>query len=133
MIAQEFPNAPDMIGQATDHGRGEQNLSPFALSLSSSSAQLMMRPAEIVGTAKQPHAAFQRRQAPGRMPTLARQAGESLADCPVQALNKGRIEHCSSIRSRQQRLRLCQRSLNHLARDFHHAFLFRAFDHHRNT
>jgi len=79
MIAQEFPNAPDMIGQATGHGGREQHLSPFALSKGFSSAQLMMRPAEIVRTAKQPHAAFQRRQPTRGMPTFARQAGESLA------------------------------------------------------
>src|SRR5438045_8574012 len=85
-----------MIGQATGHGRGEQSLCPLSLSEGLSSAQFMMRPAEIVGTAKQPHATFQRRQAPGAMPTFARQAGESLTDRPVQALNKSRVKHRSS-------------------------------------
>jgi len=42
MIAQEFPNAPDMIGQATGHGRSHQHFSALSLSLSGSSAQLMM-------------------------------------------------------------------------------------------
>ena len=88
-----------MIGQATGHGWGEQQLSPLSLSEGLSSAQFMMWPAEIVATAKQPHAAFQRRQAPGRMPTFARQAGESLTYRPVQAFNKSRVEHRSALRS----------------------------------
>ena len=67
------------------------------------------------------------------MPTLARQAGESLAHRGIQAFDKGGIEHGSSTRSRKQGLRLLQRPLHHLARDFYHAFLFRPFDHHRDT
>src|SRR2546421_12573048 len=85
-----------MIGQATGHGWGEQYLSPLSLSEGLSSAQFMMWPAEIVGTAQQPHTAFQRRQAPGGMPTFTRQAGESLTHRSVQALNKSRVEHRSS-------------------------------------
>jgi hypothetical protein len=44
------------------------------------------------------------------MPTLARQAGESLAYRAIQAFNQGGIEHRSSLRSRKQHLHLFQRS-----------------------
>jgi len=88
-----------MIGQATGHGWREQHLSPFALSGSFTPTQLVMRPTPVVGATKQPHAAFQSRQAPGCMPTLARQAGESLAHCAIQAFAKGGVEHRSSTRS----------------------------------
>jgi len=90
-----------MIGQATGHRWREQHFSTPPLGLGSLPAQFVMGPTQIVGTTKQPHAAFQRRQAPGRMPTLARQAGESLADRAVQAFNKSGIEHSSAMRSRK--------------------------------
>ena len=94
-MAQEFPNAPDMIGQAAGHGRSERHLSPFALSAGFAPSQLVMKPTEVLGAAKQPYAAFQRRQASGRMPTLACQAGESLKHRAVQAFDKGGIEQRS--------------------------------------
>ncbi len=122
-----------MIGQATGHGRSQQHLSPFALSRGFAPTQLMMRPTQVIGAAKQPHAAFQSRQASSRMPTLARQTGESLAHRAVQAFDESGIEHRSSVRSLKQPLRLLQRSLNHLARDVYHAFLFRPFDHDGDT
>lgn len=96
-IAQEFLNAPDVIGEPTGHGRGQQHFSRFSLGLSSPSAQFMMRPAEIVATSQQPPAAFQCHQPSGRVPTLARQTGQALAHGSIQALDKGGIEHRSAL------------------------------------
>ena len=112
-----------MIGQAAGHGWREQHLSAFALSKGFSPAQLMMRPAEVVGTSQQPHAVFQRSQSSGCMAAFACQTGEELSHGPVQALDKGGIERRSCVGSRKQCLRLFQRSLNQLARDYYHAFL----------
>jgi len=100
MIAQEFPNAPDMIGQATGHGWSQQHFSRFSLGPGCPPAQFLMWHTEVVGTSQRPHAAFQSRQTPGRMPTFAHRAGESLAHRAVQAFNKGGIEYRSSMRSR---------------------------------
>jgi hypothetical protein len=92
-----------------------------------------MRPTRIVGTVKQPHAAFQGSQALGYLPTLVCQAHELLAYCVVRALDKGGIEQRSSARSRKQHSRLFQGSLHQLARDVYYAFLFLPFNHHPNT
>src|SRR5260221_6646118 len=109
-----------MIGQATCHRWSQQHFSSSSLSKGFSSTQLMMWPAEVVRTAKAATSAFQSRQAPGRMPTLARQAGEELSHGPVQAEGNGGIEHRSSMRNCKQSLCLFQRSLDHLSRDLHH-------------
>jgi hypothetical protein len=100
-----------MISQSTGHRRSQQHLTAYTLDLGGPSAQFVMGPAEIVGTAKQPHPAFQRRQPPGRVPTFARQAGEALAHGSVETLNKGGVERCSSVRSRKQGLSVLQCSL----------------------
>ena len=127
-IAQQFLKAPDVIREPTGHGRSPQHFSRFSLSLGCPSAQFMMGPTEVVRTSQQPHPVFQSCQPSGRMPTLARQTGQSLTHRAVQAFNKGRIEHRSPLRSGQQRLGVLERSQSHLARDFHHPLLFRAFD-----
>jgi hypothetical protein len=41
-----------MIGQATGHRWSQQHLTAYALDLSGTSAQLVMGPTQIVGTAK---------------------------------------------------------------------------------
>jgi hypothetical protein len=87
-----------MFGQARGHRWRYQFFSPNARKPGSPSAQLMMGPAEIVRTAKQPHAAFQCFYPPSRMPTFARQVGKALAHRAVQSFNKRRIEYGSSLR-----------------------------------
>ena len=78
-----------MIGQATGHRRGTR------LSQVAGFAQFLMSPTEIVRAANQVHAGVQRLQARSRVPTLASEACQSLADGSIQPFNKGCIEHTS--------------------------------------
>jgi hypothetical protein len=117
-----------MIGQPTGQSFRDRHFSPASRKLGGPSAQLMMGPTEIVGTAKQPQAVFQSSQTPGRVPTFARQAGQALTHGPVEPFTKGRIEHRSTARGLKQPLCVFQRPVNHGARNLHHAFLLRSFD-----
>ena len=117
-----------MIGQATGYGRSQQHLSPFALSGGFSSAQFVMGPAEVVGASEQVHARFQSHHATSRVTAFAGQAGKPLAHGPIQSLDKGGVEHRSSLGVLQQLLGRFQRSLSHPSGDLHHPFLLRVFD-----
>jgi hypothetical protein len=85
-----------MIGEASSHGRRDQDLSLASLSASQASAQFMMRPAQVVGAADQPHACFQGREAAGSMARATGQAGQALAHRPIEAFDKSGIQCGSS-------------------------------------
>ena len=91
--------------------------------------EFVMGPTEIGGAAKQVHPAVQSPDARSRMPTLTREARESLAKGAIQALDKGGIEHVSSTRKLKQLLGPLQQTASHLARDLDHALFLRMLDH----
>src|SRR5258706_251134 len=103
-----------MIGQATGHGRGTSPSPVFGLT------QFLMGHTEIVGAANQVHPRVQSLQARSRVPTLAGQACQSLAEGSIQPFNKSRVEHVSPTRELEQLLCLLKQTVSHLAGDLHH-------------
>jgi hypothetical protein len=92
----------------------------------------MMGPAPVVGTADQPHARFQSREASGSMARAPSQARQSFAHCPVEAFDERRIEFDASCRESQEFLRPLDRALRHAPDDFNDLF-FRGFLDHRSN
>ena len=99
---------------------------PMSLSACHPSAQLMMRPTEIVGTADQPHARFESRKATTRVARATGQTGETLSHRPIEALNKRRIELDASRRESQEFLCPLNGALGHTSNDLDHP-MFRCF------
>src|SRR6266699_1281037 len=126
LIGEQFAHRPDMIRQPTGHGRGAGMSDMLGF------GEFVMGPTEIVGAANQVHAAVQPLQARSRVPTLARETGQSLAKGSIQALDKRRIEHASSTRKLEQLLCLLQQTASHLACDLDHSLFLRALDHGSN-
>ena len=87
LVREQFAHTPEMIGQAAGH-RGSTSPSPMG-----GFAQFLMNETEVVGAAKQIHPSVQRLDARSRMPTVARQACQSLTDGSIQAFDQGGIEH----------------------------------------
>ena len=92
-----------------------------------------MRHTEIVGAANQVHARVQSLQARSRVPTLAGQARQSLAEGSIQAFNKSRIEHASPVRELEQLLCVIKQAVSHLAGDLHDPLFLRSLDHCANA
>ena len=92
-----------MIGQATGHRRGTSRSPVFGFT------QFLMDKAEIVRAANQVHPHVQSLHARSRVPTLACQARQSLAESSIQPFNKSRIEHVSPTRELEQLLCLSSR------------------------
>ena len=87
-----------MIGQPTSHGwRTWHPPSASGHCIGGRSAQFMMGPTKIVGTAQQIHPAVQRLQAMSGMTASARQAREPLAHRAIEPFNERRIEDASAL------------------------------------
>jgi len=93
---------------------------PMSLSACHLSAQLMMRPTEIVDTADQPHARFESRKATTRVARATGQTGETLSHRPMEALNKRRSELDASRRESQEFLCPLNGALGHTSNDLDH-------------
>ena len=74
--------------------------------------QFLMGKAEIVGAANQVQACVQSLHARSCVPTLARQARQSLADGSIQPFNKSRIEYVSPTRELEQLLGLIKQTVS---------------------
>ncbi len=92
-----------------------------------------MNDTEIVCAANQVHAGVQGVQAGSRVPTLAREARQSLSESPVQALNKGSIENLSPMGLLEQLLGLLKQPMSHLAGDLDYPFFLAPLDHRSNV
>src|SRR5271157_727323 len=98
-----------MIGQAAGHCRSTSPSPVFGLT------QFLMGTTESVGAANQVHARVQRLHARSRVPTLACQARQSLAEGSIQTFHKSRIEHASPTRELEQLLCLLKQTVSHRA------------------
>src|SRR5258707_4981503 len=85
-VAKEFADTPDVIRQAGSHrwGTGRADMLGFA--------QLVMHQTEIVGASDQIHAGLKGSETTGGMTRFARQAGQSLPEGAIQALDKSGVE-----------------------------------------
>ena len=95
-----------MISQATGHGRSTSPSPLLGLT------QLVMRHTEIVRAANQVHSCVQSLHARSCVPTLARQARQSLADGSIQPFNTSRLEYVSPTRELEQRLGLIKQTVS---------------------
>jgi len=84
---------------------------------------------ESVGAPNQLPAGVQSLYARSRVPTLACQARQSLAEGSMQAFTTSRLEHVSPIRELEQLLCLIKQPMSHRAGDLHDALFLRSFDH----
>lgn len=116
-----------MIGESAGHRRSASHGPVFCF------REFLMSHTEIVGAANQVHSRVQRVQPRSGVPTFARQSCESFTDSSIQAFNKSGIEHVPSIREVQQRLRLIEQAISHVARNLHNAFFLRTLDHRSNV
>ena len=85
-----------MIREASSHRRRQQDFSPTPACARHASAQLMMGPAPVVGTADQPHARFESREAMSSMARATGQARQTLTHRSIEALDESGIQFASS-------------------------------------
>jgi len=116
-----------MIRQATGHRRRTSRAPMLGF------REFLMRDTEIVGATHQVHARVQRVQARSRVPAFTGQARQSLAEGPIQAFNKSRIEYASPTRDLEQLLCLIEQTVSHPAGDLHDPFFLRSLDHRSNV
>ena len=127
LIAEQFRDAPEMIGESCCHGRGTRTPEMAGVT------QLLVRDAEVRRTSNQIPSCLQSFQTMSRMTTFAGQGGQTLPQGPIEALDQGGIELLAARSHLQQLLCLLKRSQRELACDFHHAFVHRALDHGGDT
>src|SRR5215472_10344952 len=117
-LEQEYLlDAPGMNSQPSGHGRCGRYAKVFG------GAQFVMHHTPVVDTSDEIHARLKRFQPMGSMTAAARQGGQTLAEGSIQPLDKGGVEHASTLRLGQKFLSALQRSLRHASRDLDDAFL----------
>jgi len=89
--------------------------------------------AEVIRAANQVHSCLQRIKALSRMPTFSGERSQTLTHRPIEAFDEGGIELIASSSHLEELLCFLQCSSRYLACDLYHPFLFRVFDHRRDT
>jgi len=126
-VADQFADTPNMIGQATGHRRST------SFSKVAGFAHFLMGQTEMVRATNQVHPSVQSLQARSRVPTLAGEACQSLADGSIQPFNTGCSEHTSPTRALEQLLCLIEQTVSHVAGDLHDPLVLRSLDHGSNV
>lgn len=85
-----------MIREGSLHGRCDHDFSSTPARARHASGEFVMRPASVVGTADQPHARFESREAMSRMARATGQAGQTLTHRSMEALDESGIQFASS-------------------------------------
>jgi hypothetical protein len=89
----------------------------------------MMRPAQVVRAAYQPHPGFKRTDSASRMSAPSSQAGETLSHRPIETFDKRRVQLLASPRVAQHLVSALKGSLRHPPDHFDDALFgrFRGF------
>src|SRR5512132_3235882 len=120
MKRQQCPDRPAMIGDPSGHRR---------CLLATCHAQTLVRRAKVIDGADQVHPMAQRQRMACQRPAAPGQRREAFAECRVQSLDVGRIDHPVPLRSASERLYPCRRAIDNTAFGLHHTPPLIALDH----
>src|SRR5215510_5023099 len=120
MKRQQFSDRPAMIGDPSGYRRGLLATCP---------AQTLMWRAKVIDGADQVHPMAQRQCMACQRPAAPGQRREAFAECRVQPLDVGRINHPVPLRSASERLYPCRRAIDKTAFGLHHPPPLVALDH----